>query len=108
MMPQEVSRAYLDAEVKTAVEVAKNAASPAVQNSERLNSCRKPHKFQVPVRTITGFLAGWLCESCGGYVTDAERRWYAQGLTHGRQEHDASYPDLPVGGALSPTSTTRA
>jgi hypothetical protein len=58
-------------------EDARQLVSKYKANAERLKSCRR-HQFQP---------AGgrFCCTTCGGVVTDDQRRWYEQGVEHGKQ-----------------------
>lgn len=91
-----LSNQVLDLEIKTVEETSQNLPNKFVENQQRLNSCKKPHKFCIPLRGIYGQTVKWQCSTCYGEVSDDARRWYAQGLVHARRESDESYPDQPV------------
>lgn len=97
MLGKLIRNKQMSAENREIKEGTSTAALPSSENLRKLNSCRKPHNFSVPKRGISGFALSWCCSICNGEVSDESRTWYIQGLTHGRREHDATYPDLPVG-----------
>ncbi len=96
MSTSTISDRVLDLEIKTVDESSQKLPNKFVENQHKLNSCKKPHKFSIPLRGIYGQVVRWQCSSCEGEVSDDARRWYAQGLVHARRESDTSYPDLPV------------
>lgn len=49
-------------------------------NAERLASCDQPHRFKA----IQGNPYRYVCERCGGEISESEAAWYAVGLNHGR------------------------
>ena len=59
-------------------EDARQLVSKYKANAERLKSCRR-HQFQLDGG------GRFSCANCGGIVTDDQRRWYEQGVEHGRQ-----------------------
>lgn len=52
-------------------------------NRERLAACPGPHTLKLTEQAV-GF-AVWVCVSCGGRLTEVERRAYVQGFKHGRR-----------------------
>jgi hypothetical protein len=51
-----------------------------MRNLDVLKACKR-HRFSRE-RTVCD---RFCCESCGGLVTDDQRRWYEQGVEHGQQ-----------------------
>ena len=51
-------------------------------NTERLESCNKPHTFRANVANPYR----WYCTKCKGEVSEGEAIWYYNGLGDGRAE----------------------
>lgn len=60
-------------------EGARRLLSEYQDNANRLRGCKR-HKFERDKANHDRFR----CESCGGLVTDDQRRWYEQGVEHGQ------------------------
>ena len=59
-------------------DVIKEIAAKVIENNKKLNSCSL-HNFDTPCDT-----RNWKCKNCGGTVDTRIKRWYENGLDHGK------------------------
>lgn len=51
-----------------------------LENNKKINGCKKPHDFSIPMKLNKKFNRGFICTKCGGYTWEINKVWYEKGL----------------------------